>query len=113
VLKKLLLVGLLLVLAVGALAWVGLNKRTDGSVELLRAHPVIVELLGGIDSASADFIASADREGDGIVIDLKGPKANGRVTLDLIVPELDVVGFRSGSLELESGEVIDLGAVDP
>ena len=99
----------LLVVAVGAVTWYGLDLVAEQVKADIEDNPVIVEHIGRIESIELDFSASADAPGDDtFVFELKGTKGSGVLTAEVVTVGDEHEEVRSGTLRLASGETVDL-----
>ena len=87
----------------------GLGVFADEVEADLRSNPVIVEHIGRIEDFKLDLGASIAAEGhDDFVFRVKGTKGSGLVTATCVTNDDGVEEVTAGTVQLESGEVLDL-----
>ena len=102
-------IGALAVVGVGLLALWGMNLVAEQVGENLRDNPVILDHLGTIESIDIDFSKSIDAPNeDAFVFNVEGSRGSGIVTAVLVTIDEDREEVVSGTLELASGETLDL-----
>ena len=94
-----------LLVAVGAVAWLGLDLIAEQVKADIEDNPVIVEHIGRIESIELDLLASGDTPGDDtFVFELKGTKGNGVLTVEVVTVDDEHEEVRSGTLRLARPE---------
>lgn len=96
-LKGVLLSAAIILLPLGM--WLVINAEARDEAQEVANHPIVVEQLGGIDSASYDFFASSDAGRKTKVYAVSGPKGDG----ELIVRD-PILGAKTVRLRTEHGE---------
>ena len=91
----------------GGLFYWGIGFLADSVTESYGNNPILVEKIGEIESASFNFKATGENEGE-LVFDLKGSKQNGQ----LFVREQQGRSFGAARLVV-NGEEFELGASAP
>ena len=77
--------------------------------EDIKANPVIVNHNGEITAIEVDWTATGEEpDEDVFVFNLTGTKGNGTLTAECITVDADHEDVVSGSLQIPSGETIDL-----
>ena len=108
ILGVVLLLGLLCGGGVVSLMFFGLNVFTEQVVQEIRDNPVIVEHIGKIEDTDTEWVATAAANDDEVfVFALEGTKGSGTVTVRITING-EQQEVTEGSLELPSGEVLDL-----
>jgi hypothetical protein len=102
-------VALAMVFGGWALMKLGLGVFADEVESELRANPVIIEHVGRIEEFELDLSASiAESGGEDFVFKVSGTKGSGLVTATCVTNEDGIEEVVSGTIQLESGETIDL-----
>jgi hypothetical protein len=92
-----------------ALIKLGFGVFADEVENDLRTNPVITEHIGRIEEFDLDLGASIAAEGDeDFVFHVSGTKGSGLVTATCVTNENGVEEVVSGTIQLESGETLDL-----
>jgi hypothetical protein len=96
-----------------ALMKLGLGVFADEVENELRTNPVITEHIGRIEEFELDLSSSIAAEGDeDFVFHVSGTKGSGLVTATCVTNEDGVEEVVSGTIQLESGETLDLFPVE-
>jgi hypothetical protein len=103
-------IGILAILIGGwALTRFGLGVFADEVENELRTNPVITEHIGRIEEFDLDLGASIAAEGDeDFVFHVSGTKGSGLVTATCVTNDSGVEEVVAGTVQLESGETLDL-----
>ena len=92
-----------------ALMKLGLGVFADEVESELRSNPVIIEHVGRIEEFELDLSASVAEAGDeDFVFEVRGTKGSGLVTATCITNEDGIEEVVAGTIQLESGETLDL-----
>ena len=92
-----------------ALMKLGLGVFADEVESELRSNPVIIEHVGRIEEFELDLSASvAEAGGEDFVFKVSGTKGSGLVTATCVTNEEGIEEVVSGTIQLESGETLDL-----
>ena len=92
-----------------ALMKLGLGVFADEVESELRSNPVIIEHVGRIEEFELDLSASvAEAGGEDFVFEVSGTKGSGLVTATCVTNEEGIEEVVSGTIQLESGETLDL-----
>jgi hypothetical protein len=87
----------------------GLGVFADEVESELRANPVIIEHVGRIEEFELDLSASiAEEGGEDFVFKVSGTKGSGLVTATCVTNEDGIEEVVAGTIQLESGETLDL-----
>jgi hypothetical protein len=87
----------------------GLGVFTDEVENDLRTNPVVLEHIGRIEDFDLDFGASIATEGeDDFVFRVSGTKGSGRISATCVTTSEGVEKVVAGTIQLESGETLDL-----
>jgi hypothetical protein len=100
---------LVLVLGGWGLLRLGLGVFSDEVESELRSNPVIIEHVGRIEEFELDLSASiAESGGEDFVFKVSGTKGSGLVTATCITNDEGIEEVVAGTIQLESGETLDL-----
>jgi len=92
-----------------ALIKVGLGVFSDEVESELRSNPVIIEHVGRIEEFELDFGASVAEEGsEDFIFRVSGTKGSGLVTATCLTNADGMEEVVAGTIQLESGETLDL-----
>ena len=92
-----------------ALLKVGLGVFSDEIESELRSNPVIIEHVGRIEEFELDFSASVAEEGsEDFIFRVSGTKGSGLVTATCVTNADGMEEVVAGTIQLESGETLDL-----
>jgi hypothetical protein len=92
-----------------ALMKLGLGVFADEVESELRTNPVIIEHVGRIEEFELDLSASvAEAGGEDFVFKVSGTKGSGLVTATCVTNEEGIEEVVAGTIQLESGETLDL-----
>jgi len=98
-----------MVLGGWALLKVGLGVFSDEVESELRSNPVIIEHVGRIEEFELDFSASVAEEGsEDFIFRVSGTKGSGLVTATCMTNANGMEEVIAGTIQLESGETLDL-----
>ena len=87
----------------------GLGVFSDEVESSLRSNPVIIEHIGRIEEFELDLGASiAEEGGEDFVFRVSGTKGSGLVTATCVTNEEGIEEVVAGTMQLESGETLDL-----
>jgi hypothetical protein len=96
-----------------ALLKVGLGVFSDEVESELRSNPVIIEHVGRIEEFELDFSASVAEDGsEDFIFRLSGTKGSGLVTATCVTNADGTEEVVAGTIQLESGETLDLFPVE-
>lgn len=107
--KKILLL-LLAIAVIVTVAGCGLLDEFEKQVAAdIKDNPVVVQYIGDINSIETDWTATGEEPDENtFVFRISGTKGEGMLTAECITIDADHEDVVSGSLELASGETIDL-----
>jgi hypothetical protein len=87
----------------------GLGVFTDEVENDLRSNPVVLDHIGRIEEFDLDFGASIATEGEeDFVFRVSGTKGSGRISATCVTTSEGVEKVVAGTIQLESGETVDL-----
>lgn len=96
--------------AVGSIAWYGFGMFNDQAKAAIHNNPGVIEAVGEIREIRMDFTATGNTSGaETFAYRIEGERANGLLVGRFVTIDADTEELRDGKLTLDDGRVIALG----